>query len=652
MFVLFNIYNRRYIGNKNKLMEWISTLIKENCEGDSFFDVFAGTGSVTNFELDNYNTFYINDFLYSNEIIFKGFFDKGHYSQKRIEFYYRKFNNLCADEIEDNYFSINFGGKFFNPDDAKLIGYIREDLNNLIEANKINKKEFSILLSSLIFSMDRIANTCGHYDAYMKKKNIRNGFKFDLIEPRDVSDKNIHIFREDSNQLVSQIKTDIAFIDPPYNSRQYSRFYHVLENITKWEKPELFGVALKPKEENMSEYCKNNAPEAFRNLINNLNANFIVVTYNNTYTSKSSSSKNKITLEQIEQILNEKGETKIFQKDYKAFNTGKTNLNNHKEYLFITKVKDINLSKQKENKPLRSPLFYVGDKYKLMPQLKKLFPKYIENYFEPFCGGGSSFINTHANHYFLNDIDPNIIRIHKFLGRYANDRDVFFNKLFDYINFYELSCSYKGITVPDEFKRKFKKTYYSHYNKKSYLKLRNDFNNDQSNDFLLYLLLIYGFNHMIRFNSKGEFNLPVGNVDFNTNVFNSLNNYFDYRASNNCIFYNEDYLSFLSKIEIQENDFIYFDPPYLISNSEYNKLWNDTKEIELYYYLDKLDEMGIKWGITNLLNHKGKTNEILLSWMKKYDFYDIQSNYISYNDNTIKNDSKEVYVTNYGKIKI
>ena len=105
-----------------------------------------------------------------------------------------------------------------------------------------------------------------------------------------------------------------------------------------------------------------------------------------------------------------------------------------------------------------------------MPQLKKLFPKHIENYFEPFCGGGSSFINTHANYYFLNDIDPNIIRIHKFLGRYANDRDVFFNKLFAYINFYELSCSYKGITVPDEFKRKFKKTYYSHYNKKSYLK--------------------------------------------------------------------------------------------------------------------------------------------------------------------------------------
>ena len=649
---MFNIYNRRYVGNKNKLMEWISELLKENCKGESFFDVFAGTGSVTNYELNNYKTFYINDFLYSNEIIFKGFFSKDKYSKKIVTSYYKKYNSLNPENLEDNYFSINFGDKFFSKNDAKIIGFIREDLKILQNENIINEKEFSILLSSLIFSMDRIANTCGHYDAYIKKESIRSEFRFELIDPCHVANKNINIFREDSNQLASKIVADIAFIDPPYNSRQYSRFYHVLENVTKWEKPELFGVALKPKEENMSDYCKNKAPEAFRDLINKLNVKYIAVTYNNTYTSKSSSSKNKITLEQIEEILNKKGETKIFQKEYKAFTTGKTELNNHKEYLFITKVRDTNSLKKNKTKPVRSPLFYVGDKYKLMPQLKKLFPEYIENYFEPFCGGGSSFINTTANNFYLNDIDSNIIRIHKFLGEYANDRDRFFIQIFNYINSYELSCSYMGITVPDELKKQFKKTYYSHYNKESYLNLRNDFNNDQSNDFLLYLLLIYGFNHMIRFNSNGEFNLPVGNVDFNNNVFNSLNSYFDFRKSNNCNFYNEDYLQFLSTKEIGENDFVYFDPPYLISSSEYNKLWNDEKEIELYNCLDKLDEMGVKWGITNLLNHKGKCNEILLSWMKKYDCYDIESNYISFNDNTIKQDSKEVYVTNYGKSKV
>lgn len=630
-------------------MEWISSLIKENCEGDSFFDVFAGTGSVTNFELNNYKTFYINDFLYSNEIIFKGFFGKEKYDQKKINKYCEEYNNVKVAELGDNYFSDNFGGKFFSYEDAKIIGHIRENLNNVKKENLINDKEFSILLSSLIFSMDRIANTCGHYDAYMKKENIRSNFRFELINPCEVENKNIYIFREDSNLLAKRIKADIAFIDPPYNSRQYSRFYHILENITKWEKPELFGVALKPKEENMSDYCKNKAPDAFRDLIDKLNVKYIAVTYNNTYTSKSSSSKNKITLEQIEEILKEKGETKVFQKDYKAFTTGKTELNDHKEYLFITKVKDTQIDKKDV---VRSPLFYVGDKYKLVPQLEKLFPQNINNYYEPFCGGGSSFINTKAKNFYLNDIDASIIRMHRFLGEYTNKDQEFFSQVYKYIDKYGLSCSYKGITVPDELKRQYKKTYYSHYNKQSYLKLREDFNNDQTNDFLLYLLLIYGFNHMIRFNSNGNFNLPVGNVDFNKNVYNSLAGYFKYRKLNNCYFYNDDYLSFLNTMEFSENDFIYFDPPYLISSSEYNKLWNDDREIELYTCLDKLNEMGVKWGITNLLNHKGKTNEILLSWMKKYNCYDIESNYISFNDNTIKKDSKEVYVTNYGKSKI
>ena len=95
---------------------------------------------------------------------------------------------------------------------------------------------------------------------------------------------------------------------------------------------------MKPKEENMSEYCRISAPKAFKNLIDSLKVKYVVVTYNNTYNSKSSSSKNKITLEEIKSILDKKGETKIFDKPYKFFNAGKTELKNHKEYVFITKV--------------------------------------------------------------------------------------------------------------------------------------------------------------------------------------------------------------------------------------------------------------------------------------------------------------------------
>ena len=333
------MYNRRYTGSKYRLMEWIRSLIIDNCNGKTFFDVFAGTGVVTEYMINDYQKYIINDFLYSNEVIYKGFLLQENYDIDKIIKIVETFNNINRANLGDNYVSVNFGDKYFNKDDAKLIGKIREELESDIKKNIINSKEYYILLSSLLFSIDKIANTCGHYDAYRKIDNIDSKFKYELILPKKLKkNQKVEIYREDSNILAKKIKADIAFIDPPYNSRQYSRFYHVLENITKWEKPELYGTALKPKEENMSEYCKSSAPKIFKDLIENLNVKYIVVTYNNTYNSKSSSSKNKITLKEIKDILDEKGDTKVFDKPYKFFNAGKTELKNHKEYVFITKV--------------------------------------------------------------------------------------------------------------------------------------------------------------------------------------------------------------------------------------------------------------------------------------------------------------------------
>lgn len=301
-----------------------------------------------------------------------------------------------------------------------------------------------------------------------------------------------------------------------------------------------------------------------------------------------------------------------------------------------------------KNSAIRSPFFYVGDKYKLMPQLQKLFPDNINSYIEPFAGGGSSFLNTKANKYIVNDIDFYVIELHKKLSSFSENTDTFVKLLYTLIDEYGLSCSYRGITVSKELKKKYVKTYYSHYNKDSYIHLRDDYNND--GDLIkLYLLLIYGFNHMIRFNTSGMFNLPVGNVDFNKNVYNAICNYMVFMNVSNVDFYNMDYSDFLEQLEIKEKDYVYFDPPYLISGSEYNKLWNENKEIELCNYIDKLDKKGIRFGITNLVNHKGKHNDIFMTWSKKYQVYSIDSNYISFNDNTIKENSKEVFVTNYDK---
>jgi adenine-specific DNA-methyltransferase len=262
---------------------------------------------------------------------------KEKYNVNILNAYVKRYREIDRSSLEDNYVSENFGDKYFRYDDAKLIGFIREEIQCDFEKKIISEREFNILLASLLYSFDRCANTVGHYEAYIKGKEIRSEFIYELIEPL-VTDNQIDIYRMDSNELAKKIEADIAFIDPPYNSRQYSRFYHVMETITRWEKPELAGIAMKPPEENMSDYCRNSAPKVFAELIESLNVKYIVVTYNNTYDSKSSSSRNKITLEQIQEILEKKGKTQIFETDYHRFNAGKTDAASHKELVFITRV--------------------------------------------------------------------------------------------------------------------------------------------------------------------------------------------------------------------------------------------------------------------------------------------------------------------------
>lgn len=286
-----------------------------------------------------------------------------------------------------------------------------------------------------------------------------------------------------------------------------------------------------------------------------------------------------------------------------------------------------------------------------MPQLKKLMPENIEDYIEPFVGGGSSFLNSKGQKYILNDVDVYVIKLHKELSKYVNKKEALLKKLYKIIDDYGLSCSYRNITVSDELKKEYPKTYYAKYNKAGYERLRKDFNKTKRNILQLYILLIYGFNHMIRFNLSGDFNLPVGNVDFNKNVYEALSNYLKFIEDKEIEFFNMDYKKFLNSLMITKESYVFLDPPYLISMSEYNKLWNEEKEKELCTFLDELDARGVKFGITNLITHKGNTNTTFSDWAKKYIIYDIDSNYISFNDNTIKEGTKEVFVTNYGDRK-
>ena len=177
--------------------------------------------------------------------------------------------------------------------------------------------------------------------------------------------------------------------------------------------------------------------------------------------------------------------------------------------------------------------------------------------------------------------------------------------------------------------------------------MRSDYNKSENRDvFILYMLLIYGFNRMIRFNKSGDFNLPVGNVDLNQNTIKALDDYFRLVNIKNPQWYNLDFEQFINQIELNRNDLIYLDPPYLITFSEYNKLWNNETEMRLLNLLNQLNDNNIRFAISNVTHYRGKINQIFLEWSQQYHSYPIKSNYISYHDNTNKIFT-EVLVTNY-----
>ncbi|OQX22426.1 MAG: DNA adenine methylase [Candidatus Altiarchaeales archaeon A3] len=300
----------------------------------------------------------------------------------------------------------------------------------------------------------------------------------------------------------------------------------------------------------------------------------------------------------------------------------------------------------KDKKVKRSPMFYVGDKYKLIQEIKQYFPKNIDTFIEPFVGGGTVFLNIEAKKYILNDVDQYVFDLHNFLKGQSNEKD-FLVEVLKYVKKYNLSRSFIEDIVPKELKEEYKKTYYAKYNQDGYNKLKNDFNKAKRKDsILLYILLIYGFNRMLRFNSKGEFNVPVGNVDFNKNVETAIKDYFDFVRKKEIKIENLDFKPFIKKNGFKKNDFMYLDPPYLITFSEYNKIWNEEKEIELLTLLDELNERSIKFAISNVTTYKGRKNHIFMNWMNKYNSTKIKSNYISYHDNSNK-DFEEVLVFNY-----
>lgn len=329
-----NLQNRRYLGNKYKLLDFIEEIVSSKCGNiTSLCDIFAGTGVVgEKFNRDGIKVI-SNDILESNFICLKAFLESKNDMEEQITQKIEHLNSL--DSEWDNYFSENFGGTYFLKENARKIGRIREEIDGIADT----EEEKNILICALLYATDKVANTVGHYDAFRKTLDTVQPIKLFLPEINYPNNNGNEIYKEDSNELVRKIECDVLYIDPPYNSRQYSDAYHLLENLAEWKKPSVKGVAKKMNRSHIkSDYCLKNASQAFEDLIKNAQCRHILLSYNNTGESKDDRSNARISDDQIIRILNNKGDVEIFEREYPAFTAGKSNGIGHTERVFYCKV--------------------------------------------------------------------------------------------------------------------------------------------------------------------------------------------------------------------------------------------------------------------------------------------------------------------------
>lgn len=300
---------------------------------------------------------------------------------------------------------------------------------------------------------------------------------------------------------------------------------------------------------------------------------------------------------------------------------------------------------------IASPLNYIGGKARILDQLLPLMPDNIDIFVDLFCGGCNVGMNVKADYTIYNDISKPLIRLLKALQRMSNTTII--RRINALIDEFELSRTRDhgfafyggdanlGVSV---------------YNRQKYLRLRERLNTHKKKDnhyyILLYTLILYGFNNQLRFNDKGEYNLPVGKRDFNTAIEAKLVRFLDALRQQPHEFQMHDFRRFNFE-RLTPNSLVYCDPPYLITTATYNEKsgWTLKDELNLLALLDRLNAAGIRFAMSNVLHHEGKHNDILQAWIDRnnYTVHNIYMDYhySNYQKKTKEADSEEVLITNY-----
>ena len=589
----------RYLGNKDSLVNKIEELlINKNIYNSNFvfFDAFCGTGSVAKKVINKYKTIIINDnlslattFAYGNLVKSKCSFSKLNLNP------FDYFNNTR--EVYEGFFSKNYapllsGRMYFSDFNAGRIDFIRKQIEDWFLESLITEYEYNYLLACLLESVSKVANVAGVYGAYLKKWDPRAVKELVFIELEGCNENaSIKKYSSNLSDIIEDIECDILYLDPPYTKNKYSVQYHILETLIKNDEPLLKGITGTRDMSWVSQaWSTNNAVHIeFEKTVAKTKAKHIILSY---------SSDGLMSKEFILNVLKRHciaTTVECIEIPYKKYRNYKTmTTDEHFEYLFYGEKKN------ESEVSYYCPLNYMGGKTNVI------------DYIKPHLNGKDTLIDIMGGGFNvgINGIGFNTV-IYNDLNHIVKDLVLMFK-------------IEETKVILDKVDKLIAKYSLEKQSKETYLKFREEYNSKFrfKDDYTIYLytLLLFGFQQQLRFNSKYEFNNPIGESGYNESIKEKIISFSRKIKEMNVSFYSKSYEDLY---ELIENAVVYFDPPYLITLGSYNdgkrgfKGWNEIEEQNLITFFSKLLKKNCKLIISNILDYKGLENTMLKEWIKK-----------------------------------
>ena len=589
----------RYLGNKDSLVDRIEELLIDKNIYDKnlvFFDAFCGTGAVSRKVSNRYHEIIIND-----NLSLASTFSYGNLVSSKCEFGGLNFNPFDyfnnSKEIYEGFFYNNYaptksGRMYFSDYNAGRIDYFRTSIENWYLNKEINEYEYNYLLACLLESISKVANVAGVYGAYLKKWDPRAVKDIIFLQLDGTGNRAINVtkYSENISQIIGNVDCDILYLDPPYTKNKYSVQYHILETLIRYDNPSLKGITGTRDMSWVSQaWSTNNAVNIeFEKTVAKTKAKHIILSY---------SSDGLMSKEFILNVLKRHciaSTVECIEIPYKKYRNYKTfTTDEHFEYLFYGEKKD------ESQVSYYCPLNYMGGKTNVI------------DYIKPHLNGKDTLIDIMGGGFNVG------------INGYGFDK-VIYNDLNHIVK--DLVCMFKiedTKTILDKVDKLINKYSLEKQNKENYLKFREDYNLKYrfQDDYTIYLytLLLFGFQQQLRFNSKFEFNNPIGESGYNESIKEKIISFSRKIKEMNVTFYSKSYEELY---EFVENAVVYFDPPYLITLGSYNdgkrgfKGWNEAEELKLIGFFNKLLDKKCKLIISNILDYKGLENALLKEWIE------------------------------------